>query len=174
MSPLGCVTGRFQPVHADHLRLCEVALSTCEVVAVGITNPDPTTRRAEPTSGHRHTAEANPFTYWERLELLRAALGHVLHRVRFVPFDLARPELWSGYVPLHAVQHVGVSSPWETEKVRRLTLAGYRVVEVPGDPLARRTSTAVRAAMRAGAGWEALVLPATVEPLRRLLSGRQL
>ena len=172
---LVCVTGRFQPVHADHLRLFARALSDGDRLLVAITNPDPGARRAEPASEHRHRADANPFTYFERLELLSAALadeGVAPERLRFVPFDLSRPEHWPGYVPLCAVQYVGVHGPWEQEKVRRLRAAGYAVVEVAGDG-ARRSSTTVRAALRAGTGWEQLVPPATVPLLRAwLASGR--
>ena len=71
---LACVTGRFQPVHADHVRLFRLALEAAGRLVVAVTNPDPGTYRAEPDSSHRHLPEANPFTYFERLELLTAAL----------------------------------------------------------------------------------------------------
>jgi len=72
---LVCVTGRFQPVHADHLRLFRAALAGGDRLVVAVTNPDPGACRAEPTSGHRHRADANPFTYFERVGLLAAALA---------------------------------------------------------------------------------------------------
>lgn len=172
--PLACVTGRFQPVHADHLRLFRRALAGADRLVVAVTNPDPGARRAEPASDHRHRADANPFTYFERVELLVSALADDLGpergaQVRFVPFDLARPEHWAHYVPLSAVQYVGVYGPWEREKAQRLAAGGYRVVQVPGDPSGRRTSTAIRAAVRSGQDWERLVPAATVPPLRALL-----
>ena len=177
---LACVTGRFQPVHADHMRLFRLALAACGRLVIGVTNPDPGARRPEPGSDHRHLADSNPFTYYERLELLTAALGaaegageDAAGRVSIVPFDLGRPECWPHYAPLHAVQYVGLYGPWEREKVRRLAAGGYRVVAVPGDERTRRTSTAIRQALRAGAGWEALVPLATVEPLRDLLARRR-
>lgn len=177
---LTCVTGRFQPVHDDHLRLFRAALTTCDRLIVGVTNPDPGTRRLEPGSEHRHRVDANPFTYYERLELLAAALGTaegieppVAERVRIVPFDLGRPEHWSHYVPLSAVQYVGAYGTWEREKVRRLAAGGYQVVEVPGDERTRRSSTTIRAALRAGTGWEQMVPTGTIEPLRALLANRR-
>lgn len=176
---LVCVTGRFQPVHADHLQLFRTALAAGDRLVVAVTNPDPGTRRAEPASEHRHRADANPFTYYERVELLTAALAgddglgpERAAQVRIVPFDLARPEHWPHYVPLSAVQYVGVYGPWEREKVRRLAAGGYRVVEVPGEESTRRTATAIRSAVRAGQDWEQLVPPATVAPLRALLARR--
>lgn len=177
---LACVTGRFQPVHADHLRLFRIALAGCGRLVVGVTNPDPESLRPEPGSDHRHLAEANPFTYDERVGLLETALAspegvgaEAAARVRIVPFDLGRPERWPLHVPLRAVQYVGRHGPWEAEKVRRLAAGGYRVVEVDGGPGERRTATAIREAMRAGAGWEELVPPAVVEPLRALLARRR-
>jgi cytidyltransferase-like protein len=171
--PLVCVTGRFQPVHADHLALVRTALAAGGRLVVGVTNPDPGARRAEPTSAHRHRSDANPFTFYERVELLAAALGDELGLgdVRVVPFDLGRPEHWAHYVPLSAVQHVGMSGPWEREKARRLAAGGYRVVEVPREG-ARRSSTAIRACLRSGGDWEPLVPPATVPLLRALLAAR--
>ncbi len=176
---LACVTGRFQPVHDDHLRLLRQALDERGRLVVGITNPDPGGMRPEPASDHRHLVEANPFTYFERLELLAAALASpdgigqdAAAGVRFVPFDLARPQHWPAYVPLSAVQYVGVSADWEREKARRLVAAGYQVVEVPRDPATRRSASEVRTALRRGEGWEALVPPATVTPLRALLTAR--
>ena len=170
---LACVTGRFQPVHGDHLRLFELALGSCDRLVIGVTNPDPGTLRVEPGSDHRHLGAANPFTFYERLELLTAALGpRVAGQVLIVPFDLGRPEQWASYVPLRAVQYVGVYGPWEREKARRLAAGGYQVVEVAGDERTRRTSTAIRAALRTGQGWQALVPPTTVGPLTALLAGR--
>ena len=129
VSGLACVTGRFQPVHEDHLRLFRMGLRDHGALIVGITNPDPSGRRAEPTSAHRHREDANPFTYWERATLVRAAVEHD-PRVLVVPFDLGRPELWECFAPLEAVQYVGRGGEWEAEKARRLRGAGYAVIEV--------------------------------------------
>jgi nicotinamide mononucleotide adenylyltransferase len=166
------VTGRFQPVHEDHLRLFRMGLEQRGHLIVGVTNPDPSTRRPEPASAHRHRDDANPFTYWERSRLLLAAVGHD-PRVMVVPFDLGRPELWGCYAPLDAVQYVGRGGAGEAEKARRLAAGGYRVVEAEPGPGARRTSTAIRAAMREGGDWEPLVPPATVAPLRAMLARRR-
>ena len=166
-----CVTGRFQPVHEDHLRLFRIALADRGRLIVGITNPDPGSRRPEAGSEHRHRPDANPFTYHERVELIIAALGTT--EVRFVPFDLGRPEHWAHYVPLCAVQYVGRHGDWEAEKAHRLAAAGYRVVEVDGAAGARRSASAIREAMRDGAGWEPLVPAPTVEPLRAMLARRR-
>ncbi|MGH9054633.1 MAG: adenylyltransferase/cytidyltransferase family protein, partial [Acidimicrobiales bacterium] len=133
---LGCVTGRFQPVHEQHLELFSVALKDCQRLVVGVTNPDTDARHVEPTSAHRHLSSANPFTYYERTVLLGAALrgAGLAERCSVVPFDLTHPALWSQYVPLAAVQFVRAYSDWEREKAGRLAAAGYRVRLLDGDP----------------------------------------
>ena len=59
---LACVTGRFQPVHEEHLELFEIALGASAHLIVAITNPDTGTLHADPASPHRHTRGATPFT----------------------------------------------------------------------------------------------------------------
>ena len=65
------VTGRFQPVHHQHLELFALALAEHDHLVVAVTNPDSGARHEAATSTHRHTDAANPFTYFERLRLLR-------------------------------------------------------------------------------------------------------
>ncbi|MGH8997992.1 MAG: adenylyltransferase/cytidyltransferase family protein [Acidimicrobiia bacterium] len=167
MIPLGCVTGRFQPVHDQHLELFEIALAECRHLVVAVTNPDTGARHPEPTSAHRHTASANPFTYFERVGLLEAALrGRGLaERTTTVPFDLFRPEVWSQYVPLTARQFVRAFSDWERQKAQWFERAGYAVTLLDGDPSERLSSSDIRARMGAGDdSWHRLV-PAVTKPL---------
>jgi nicotinamide-nucleotide adenylyltransferase len=167
---LGCVTGRFQPVHDQHLELFELVAAECEHLVVAITNPDSGARREEPTSAHRHTPEANPFSYFERVRLLTVALAAagLGGRMTIVPFDLTRPEVWTQYVPRHAHQYVRAYSPWERDKAGRLAAAGYEVTVIDGDPATKRHAADVRACIRAGGDWESLVPPATVAVLKAL------
>jgi nicotinamide-nucleotide adenylyltransferase len=168
---LGCVTGRFQPVHDQHLELFDIALNECEHVVVAVTNPDTRARHEEPTSAHRHTDAANPFTYYERVRLLQLAMRDRVPagRITIVPFDLTRPECWSQYVPLAARQFVRASSDWERQKAHWLERAGYVVTLLDGAP-DRLSSSTIRARMRHGDGeWRRLVPAATVPLLTELL-----
>lgn len=168
----GCVTGRFQPVHEDHLRLIRIALAECARVVVGITSPDPAKLRPEPTSAHRHRLDANPFTYLERLALIVTALGDD-RRVIVAPFDLGEPDTWVHQAPLDTVQYVALNGPWEAEKAQRLRTFGYAVREVePAGPEPRR-ATDIREAMRAGEPWDHLVPEATVPLLHRMIARRE-
>lgn len=174
MTPYACITGRFQPVHAQHLELIGMALARADRVVMAVTNPDTSARREEATSHHRHTSEANPFSYFERVLLLRAALQGAGwdDRVVIVPFDLTRPPCWPEYVPLNALQVVRVFSEWEREKARQLREAGYQVWEVAGDPATKVHATHIRDAMAIGGDWVPLVPAATVPLLRDMLASR--
>ena len=175
MIALGCVTGRFQPLHAQHLELFGIALAQCEHVVVAITNPDLGARHHETTSAHRHTASANPFTYFERARLVDAAVrAHGWsERVTIVPFDLTRRETWAQYVPPDARQFVRAFSDWERQKAHWFEQAGYAVTLIDGDPSTRLSASDIRGAMRSG-DWRALVPEATQSLLETFLLERSL
>ncbi len=169
---LACVTGRFQPVHRQHTELFARAASSADQLIVAVTNPDPGARQPTAQSAHRHLDSANPFTYFERVQLLEAALTESALPATIVPFDLTRPEHWHDYVPASAVQFVRAYSDWEREKARMLTGGGYRVELIDGDPAMKISATDVRAAIAAGASTTELLTPAVAEALERLLSQR--
>ncbi|MEJ2865605.1 cytidyltransferase [Actinomycetospora flava] len=170
---LAAVTGRFQPVHAQHLELFALALAEHDHLVVAVTNPDTAARHVAATSTHRHTDDANPFTYFERLQLLTAALAGagMAERTTVVPFDLTRPEVWAEYVPRDAVHYVRAYSAWEKDKAERLADGGYGVVVVEGDPATKLDAATIRARFGDGT-WAELVPPATVPVLTGLLERR--
>ncbi len=67
------VHGRFQPFHNGHLEYLRGAAERSDEVWVGITNPDPTRIKEEPSDPLRHLPESNPYTYAERLLMVKAA-----------------------------------------------------------------------------------------------------
>lgn len=170
---LACVTGRFQPVHEQHLELFEIALRDADHLVVAITNPDSGARHEEPTSTHRHLAESNPFTYFERARMLRAALDErgLTDRTMIVPFDLTRPRCWAEYVPPHARHLVRAYTDWEREKARWLAEAGYPVTVLDGDPADKVSSSDIRPRLLGDrSGWEGLVPVAVAPVLAELLA----
>lgn len=172
---LACVTGRFQPVHAQHLDLFALALQRHDHLVVAVTNPDTGARHVESTSAHRHTAVANPFTYFERAWLLDAALAGagLAGRATVVPFDLTRPALWAQYVPLDAQQVVRAYGPWEKDKAARLVEGGYAVTVLDGDPAGKIDATDIRALLAGPEdAWVDAVPAATVPLLRAMLADR--
>ncbi|MBW0114168.1 adenylyltransferase/cytidyltransferase family protein [Pseudonocardia abyssalis] len=168
----GCVTGRFQPVHDQHLELIGVALAECDHVIVAVTNPDTEARHEESTSAHRHTRAANPFTYYERSRLLTAALAGAgwADRTTIAPFDLTRPTVWADYVPLDARQYVRAYHGWERQKAEALVAGGYPVTVLDGDPAAKRSATEVRVLLAADAGWHDAVPPGVAPLLAEILA----
>lgn len=169
---VACVTGRFQPVHRQHMELFEVALRRHHHLVVGITNPRRRVGPAAGPGGHRHLKDANPFSYPERVALLRPALLEIAaqHRFTVVPFDIDQLDALPAAVPLTVTQYVRARGDWEDEKTRLLQEVGYSVVKVPpsGPDL---SATAVRERLRAG-GWEPDVPAAAAAVLRRLLRAR--
>jgi len=170
------VTGRFQPFHVDHLELLEEALSRAALVLIGITNPDHRSLQPAAASAHRHLVTANPFSYFERLLFIEAALEHHgVARTRYIitPFPLDEPSTWTAYVPAGTPQLVRIFSHWERDKSHRLAGA-YPVIELQGDAQRRVSASDIRAAMARGDdGWRRLV-PAGTRTLLEAMGATQL
>lgn len=159
---LGMVHGRFQPFHVGHLEYLVVAAARCRRLVVGITNPDGYPTRPEPDDPHRHLPESNPFGYGERRRMVEAAAAEAgVGPVEVFPFPITEPGLWDDHVPAGAVQLVRVLSPWGASKLARFRERGYATVVLDAPGGKQVSGEQVRAAMRAGGDWRALV-PASV------------
>src|SRR4029079_19569485 len=71
----GMIHGRFQPFHNGHLEYMRGAADRSDELWIGITNPDPARILPESSSPLRHLPESNPYTYDERLLMVKAAAG---------------------------------------------------------------------------------------------------
>ena len=167
------IHGRFQPFHNGHLAYLHGAAGRSDELFVGITNPDPARIRPEASDPARHLPESNPFTYVERLLMVEAAaqdLGLDLARVHVIPFPVNEPELWPAYVPPATTQYLRLFSAWGDTKLERMREAGYEVVVLDEGAEKELSGADVRAAMRSGDGWKALVPPGVarvIESFRR-------
>ncbi|MDX6646056.1 MAG: hypothetical protein QOK40_1783 [Miltoncostaeaceae bacterium] len=171
----GMIHGRFQPFHLGHLEYLSAAAARCDRLLVGITNPDRLHMRAEPEDPTRHLPGANPFTYTERLLMATAAAAAAgIGPVHVIPFPIGEPPVWPDYVPAGTVQFLRVLSPWGAAKLQRLRGAGYEVVVLEAGAGKEVSGEQVRAAMRAGGDWEALVPPAVADVIRSLHPTRAL
>lgn len=165
--PWGCVVGRFQPFHNDHLSLVKTVYSARGRVIVAVTNADPTWGVPVSEAPHRHQDDANPLTYWQRMELIRAALRGIVPTgsYRIVPFPIHDPTRWGHYLPAQTHCWVRSRGEWEERKLRDLATR----FEVQATPVTNPTpvsGTAVRAALVTGnPAWEADV----PGPVARLL-----
>ncbi|HET7856998.1 MAG TPA: adenylyltransferase/cytidyltransferase family protein [Gaiellaceae bacterium] len=171
MSARGMIHGRFQPFHNGHLEYMRGAAGQCDELYVGITNPDPARIKPEPSDPLRHLPESNPWSYAERLLMVKAAavdLGLDLARVHVIPFPVNEPELWPAYVPDGVTQFLRLFSDWGGEKLERLRAAGYEVVVLDEGAEKQLSGSEVRKALREGAGWKSLVPPGVTRVLREL------
>src|SRR5215204_4235609 len=136
----GMIHGRFQPFHLGHLEYMRGAAERCDELWVGITNPDPARVKPEESDPQRHLPESNPYSYGERMLMVKAAardLGLDQERVHVIPFPVNEPELWAAYVPEGITQYLRLFSAWGGEK--------------------QLSGADVREAIRAGGEWESLV-----------------
>jgi nicotinamide-nucleotide adenylyltransferase len=167
----GMIHGRFQPFHNGHLEYLRGAAGRCDEVFVGITNPDPARIKPEASDPLRHLPESNPFSYVERLLMVKAAArdaGVELERLHVTPFPVNEPKLWPAYVPADVVQFIRLFSDWGGTKLERLREAGYEVVVLDEGSEKEVSGADVRAALRGGGDWEHLVPPGVADVLKGL------
>src|SRR5437879_5449261 len=122
------IHGRFQPFHNGHLEYLRGAAARSDEVFVGITNPDPLRVKEEPSDPLRHLPESNPFTYAERLLMIKAVAADEGIPVHVIPFPVNEPELWSAYVPEGVTQYLRLFSEWGGTKLERMRDAGYEEI----------------------------------------------
>jgi nicotinamide-nucleotide adenylyltransferase len=162
------IHGRFQPFHNGHLEYLRGAAARSGEVFVGITNPDPRRVREEPSDPLRHLPESNPFTYVERLLMIGAVAQDEGIPVHVIPFPVNEPELWPAYVPEGVTQYVRLFSEWGGTKLERMRDAGYEVVVLDEGAEKQLSGADVRAALRSGGDWQALVPPGVARVIRSL------
>jgi nicotinamide-nucleotide adenylyltransferase len=164
----GMIHGRFQPFHNGHLEYLRGAAERSDEIFVGITNPDPTRIKEEPSDPLRHLPESNPFSYVERLLMVTAVAEDEGIRAHVIPFPVNEPELWAAYVPQGATQYLRLFSDWGGTKLERMRDAGYEVVILDEGAGKELSGAEVRAAMREGRAWQELVPPGVARVISSL------
>lgn len=171
MHRLGVIHGRFQVLHNDHLTYLLAGKTRCNHLVVGITNPDPLLSRADPADPARSKEGANPLTYFERYQLVVAALtdeGIAREAFSVVPFPINLPELYRYYVPLDAVFFITICDAWGERKLELLRAQGLTVeVMWRKSPETKGlTASEVRRRIELGEPWEHLVPSSVVQLLK--------
>lgn len=134
MIELGFIHGRFQLFHNEHLQYALDAKARCKKLIVGITSPENATLIREEVDPHRSSASANPFTFYERFNMVKVALlaaGVPREDFEIVPYPIERPEILYNYVPLTATSFFTIYDKWGEEKLHRLSELGYGTVVIP-------------------------------------------
>jgi nicotinamide-nucleotide adenylyltransferase len=171
----GMIHGRFQPFHNGHLEYLHGAAERSDEVWIGITNPDPARIKPEATDPVRHLPESNPFSYAERMLMVKGAaadLGLDQSAVHVIPFPVHEPELWPAYVPAGVTQYLRVFSSWGDTKVERLREAGYEVVILDEGAEKQLSGIDVREALREGGDWASLVPPGVARVLSEIYNSQ--
>jgi nicotinamide-nucleotide adenylyltransferase len=165
------IHGRFQPFHNGHLEYLRGAAERSDEIFVGITNPDPARIKPEPSDPLRHLPESNPYSYAERLLMVKAAAGDLgldpVH-VHVIPFPVNEPALWPAYVPAGVTQYLRLFSEWGGTKLERMREAGYEIVVLDEGVEKEISGADVRAAIREGRDWQSLVPAGVARVLRSL------
>ena len=164
MHETGVVHGRFQVLHNDHMKYILAAKDRCRHLVIGITNPDPSLTRAESANPERSRPEANPLTYYERHQTVKATLlgrGLTAEDFSIVPFPINFPDLYVHYAPREAVYFVTIYDDWGRAKMARFKEMGLAVEILWDRPLQEKGITAgqVRKLMIEDGFWEELVPP---------------
>jgi len=164
---VGSVHGRFQPFHNGHLDYVLEAFGRAEFLWVGLTQlfqPRPATSE----EASRELPASNPLTFWERSDLVQAALvaaGIGSDRFRVTPFPIETPERLHEFVPSGCMCFTTKVNEWNDEKVRRLNRHGFPTtilgLSVP-DNMRVTSGTEIRRLIRASDPSWARFVPAAV------------
>ena len=168
MIKIGAVQGRFQGLHYGHMEFLLEAKKRCNFLIVGVTNYDLTSQSLrEDASLARFQIQANPFTYFERMIMIRNSLqeaGIPLDAFAVVPFPIDDPEKISNFVPQEVTFFQTIYDSWGEHKVKVLQQLGYSVQVMwrRTDDQRFSSGTQVRQWMVQDKPWQTLVPPAVV------------
>lgn len=164
----GLVCGRFQIFHKDHLKYVLAAREKCDYLLVGITSPDPSVSPEEAADTNRGKSSSNPCTYYERMQMVKAALKEAgLSREEFevIPFPIGKPELIPYYVPKPITCFITIYDAWGESKRSRLSNLGYdvQILWQVSQEEKGISASEIRSAIVSGKEWKHLVPDAVYE-----------
>ena len=127
--PVGVVHGRFQLLHNDHVRYILDGREHCDHLIIGICNPDERLTKYTKSNPHRSLKENNPFTYYERYQMIKGTLvsiGISTKEFDIVPFPINYPKRIFNYVPRDAKFYMTIYDAWGYEKKEALDSIGCK------------------------------------------------
>ncbi len=170
---IGCVHGRFQPVHLEHEEYIFKAFEKCDHLIVGITQYDNNSLVTCEADPHRSEAFSNPLSYEERVNLIRGLFEDrsiQTDKYSFSPFPIDQPEKMKLFIDTSVICFTTILDEWNEVKVRRLEHLGYRV-EVLWNRVGYKglDATNLRAlALREDSLWRNFVSPSVANQLDQL------
>lgn len=167
---IAVIHGRFQPLHIGHMEYLLAGKERCAMLIIGITNPDPSQIKVEPTNPARSAGLANPCTFYERYDMIDGAMvdaGLPRDAFRIVPFPHSFPERLKHYAPADAEFLLTIYDDWGESKMARFEEQGFRTHVLWRREQTVTSGTEIRRCICAGAEWEHLVPAATARTIHR-------
>jgi len=161
---IGVVHGRFQPFHLGHFSYVMAAKELCDFLYIGIANPDPSLTSSHKTNTERSKVISNPFTYYERLAMIKKSLLNANFKeneFEIVPFPINFPQYIKYYVPVDAVFFITIYDDWGYAKKEMLEKENFKVKVLNDLKIAEGTK--IREMMRKNDKWTELVPKAVAE-----------
>lgn len=147
---IGCINGRFQPFHNGHYEYLLAAAQRCDHLIIGITQYDPEATDSD-SPKHRMDQGDNPFTYWDRFRIIKAAVAKselAARSVDIVPFPIHSPNMIKNFVDPQSTMFTTIYDAWNVRKIRRLKENGFQVCVLWRRKVKEVEGKHVRAAMR--------------------------
>jgi nicotinamide-nucleotide adenylyltransferase len=166
---VACFTGRFQPFHNQHLEVLSALSHEFDCIIIGITNPDIENLFEHAASLHRHTDDANPFSYESRVKIIKDSIANRPElsavKIEVIPFDLTQPDSWT--VPAETVFALRIFSAWEASKLDLFTGQGFEVLELPA-PATKISASDIREALTTNdSTWYSHVAPGAISTIQQ-------
>ena len=162
MYEIAVIHGRFQILHNDHLKYLLAGFARSQHLVIGITNPDPWRTKFESTDPSRNSPQNNPLTYFQRYQMIEAALVEnkiAPQRYSIVPFPINFPELYKYYLPTNAVFLLTIYDEWGKDKLTKFQNLGLKTEVMWEKKLSEKgiTASEIRAKISNDEAWESLV-----------------
>jgi len=168
----GCVHGRFQPFHLEHLEYALAAKGHCDYLWIGITQYDLDDLGAGTAEQHRTQRSSNPMTYLERVQAISASLqeaGIPVEEYGFTPFPIDAPQKLSQFVSTEVICFTTICEPWNEIKIERLRSLGYKVHVLWERMQKQYSGTEIRRLIESGSSdWHEMVPPSVVKVIQQL------
>lgn len=163
MKKIGVIHGRFQCLHNEHMKYLLEGMKRCDYLIIGITNFDKSdVKDANINDLNRFLDSSNPFTYYERMEMIRDSMiefGVNKEKFDIVPFPIENPEKIKNYVPTDAVFFMTIYDQWGEYKFITLNELGFNVEIMWKKNISEKniSGSMIRKLIREGEKWEHLV-----------------
>ena len=165
---VACFTGRFQPFHNQHLEVLTALSQKFDRIIIGVTNPDLDNLQEHAASQHRHTGDANPFSYESRVKIIKDSIadhpesGAV--EIEIIKFYLTDPASWQ--VPTETVFALRIFSSWEASKLTLFSDLGFETLELPA-PSVKLSASDIRKSLEANnSAWENSVVHRAIATIK--------